>query len=122
LFSTHILSEAEQVCDRVLIMDKGKIVAQGKPAELRKKLQPGATLYVEIQTSAAKARDLLKAIPGVESVEAEGNGFVVRASKETDIRSEVSSRILKAGYTLLEMRAMTSSLEAIFLDIISKEN
>ena len=122
LFSTHILSEAEQVCDRVLIMDKGKIVAQGKPAELRRKLQPGATIYVEIQTSATKARELLKAIPGVEAVEAEGNGFVVRASKETDIRSEVSSRILKAGYTLLEMRAVTSSLEAIFLDIISKEN
>src|SRR3954454_24820494 len=68
LFSTHILSEAEQVCDRVLIMDKGHIIAQGKPADLRKQLQPGATLYIEIGgTTAAKARELLKAIPGVES-------------------------------------------------------
>ncbi len=47
LFSTHILSEAEQVCDRVLIMDRGRIVAQGKPTDLRQKLQPGASLYVE---------------------------------------------------------------------------
>jgi ABC-2 type transport system ATP-binding protein len=121
LFSTHILSEAEQVCDRVLIMDKGKIVAQGKPAELRKKLQPGTALYVEIQTSAAKARELLKGIPGVESVEEDGKGFIVRASRDTDIRAEVSARILKAGYTLLEMRAVSSSLEAIFLEIIGKE-
>ncbi|MEP7294063.1 MAG: ABC transporter ATP-binding protein [Chloroflexota bacterium] len=121
LFSTHILSEAEQVCDRVLIMDKGKIIAQGKPSELRKKLQPGAALYVEIGAAAAKARDLLKAIPGVESVEADGKGFVVHAKAERDIRGEVSSRVIGAGYKLLEMRAVTSSLESIFLDLIGKE-
>ena len=51
LFSTHILSEAEQVCDRVLIMDRGRIVAQGKPADLRQKLQPGASLYVEVSAA-----------------------------------------------------------------------
>ena len=55
LFSTHILSEAEQVCDRVLIMDRGRIVAQGKPADLRHKLQPGASLYVEIGDATADA-------------------------------------------------------------------
>ncbi len=122
LFSTHILSEAEQVCDRVLIMDKGKIVAQGKPAELRRQLQPGATLYVEIGASAAKARDLLKTIPGVESVEAEGKGFVLHARAETDIRAEISARVVKAGFTLLEIRPVTSSLESIFLDILGKES
>ena len=56
LFSTHILSEAEQVCDRVLIINKGKIVAQGKPADLRRQLQPGATLYVAIGEQGERAR------------------------------------------------------------------
>ena len=122
LFSTHILSEAEQVCDRVLIMDKGKIIAQGKPADLRHKLQPGAALYVEIGgASAKKASELLKTIPGVESVTADGKGFVVHAKPETDIRAEVSSSIAKAGYTLLEMRAVTSSLESIFLEIVGAD-
>ena len=121
LFSTHILSEAEQVCDRVLIMDHGKIVAQGKPAELRKKLQPGTALYVEIGAPEAKARELLKAISGVESVETDGKGFVVRAGAGTDIRAAVSAGVLKAGYALLEMRPVGSSLEAIFLDVIGKE-
>ncbi len=122
LFSTHILTEAEQVCDRVLIMDKGRIIAQGKPNELRAKLQPGATLYVEIGgASSAKARDLLKAIPGVERVDADGKGFVVHAKPNADVRAQVSERVLKAGYALLEMRAVTSSLESIFLDIVGKE-
>lgn len=119
LFSTHILTEAEQVCDRVLIMDKGHIVAHGKPSELRRKLQPGAALYVEIgRASTAKARDLLKAIAGVESVESDGKGFVVHAKAGIDIRGEISAQVVKAGYTLLEMRAVTSSLESIFLEIV----
>ena len=119
LFSTHILSEAELVCDRVLIMDKGKIIAQGKPAELRKKLQPGAAIYVEIGgASSAKTREMLKAVSGVESIEADGKGFVIHARPETDIRAEVSAHVVQAGYTLLEMRAVTSSLESIFLEIL----
>jgi ABC-2 type transport system ATP-binding protein len=122
LFSTHILSEAEQVCDRVLILDKGHIIAQGKPAELRRKLQSGAALYVEIGgASAAKARDLLKAIPGVESVEADGKGFVLRVKGDTDVRGEVSARVIQAGYKLLEMRAVASSLESIFLELVGQE-
>jgi ABC-2 type transport system ATP-binding protein len=124
LFSTHILSEAEQVCDRVLIMDKGRIVAHGKPSELRKKLQPGTSLYVEIGgASTEKARALLSSIPGVVSVDPDDSGFVVRAKSETntDIRAVISERVIKAGYTLLEIRPVTSSLEAIFLDIVGKE-
>ncbi|MCC6803955.1 MAG: ABC transporter ATP-binding protein [Anaerolineae bacterium] len=119
LFSTHILTEAEQVCDRVLIMDKGKIVAQGKPADLRRKLQPGAALYVEIGgASRAKASDLLQAIPGVESVADDGSGFVVHAKPNVDVRGEISAQVISAGYKLLEMRSVTSSLESIFLEIV----
>ena len=119
LFSTHILTEAEQVCDRVLIMDKGKIVAHGKPADLRRKLQPGAALYVEIGgASKAKASDLLQAIPGVESVTDDGKGFVVHAKPNTDVRGEISAQVISAGYKLLEMRSVTSSLESIFLEIV----
>jgi ABC-2 type transport system ATP-binding protein len=122
LFSTHILSEAEQVCDRVLIMDKGHIIAQGKPSELRRKLHSEAAIYVEVGgANAAKARELLKSVPGVESIEADGKGFVLHAKGSSDIRAEVSSAVIKAGYTLLEMRAVASSLEAIFLELVGKE-
>ncbi len=99
LFSTHILSEAEQVCDRVLIMDKGRIVAQGKPADLRQKLQPGASLYVEIGGAPPrKLRELLKAIPGV----ALGRSGRQTASSSVpsptrDIRAEISARVIERG-------------------------
>lgn len=122
LFSTHILTEAEQVCDRVLIIDRGRIIAQGKPHDLRQKLQPGSTLYIEIGgATPEQARKLLQAIPGVESVEAHDDGFTVRARAGADIRGQVSERVISAGYTLLEMRASTSALEDIFLTLVGKE-
>ena len=122
LFSTHILSEAEQVCDRVLIMDRGRIVAQGKPADLRQKLQPGASLYVEINDATpAQLRDLLKTIPGVASVESDENGCIVRAQPNRDLRAEISARVTNEGWTLLEIRPVTSSLESIFLELVGKE-
>jgi len=119
LFSTHILSEAEQVCDRVLIINRGKIVAQGKPADLRKKLQPGTLLYVQIGgAKKAQARELLTAIPGVLNVETQGDGFQVKANG--DLRGDVSARVLGAGYQLLEIRTVTTSLEDIFLELVKE--
>lgn len=122
LLSTHILSEAEQVCDRVLIINKGQIVAQGNPGELREKLQGGTLLYVEIGGASSKeAKALLAAIPNVISAEKEGKGWRLKISPNADVRGEVSKRVMSAGCTLLEMRAETTSLEAVFLELISKE-
>jgi ABC-2 type transport system ATP-binding protein len=121
LFSTHILSEAEQVCDRVLIINKGRIVAQGKPADLRRQFETKTQLYVVVGGATEKeTRRLFKDIPGVESVEREGDGFHVSVSGARDIRGEISSRVMKAGYTLLEIRQATSSLEEIFLEVVGK--
>jgi ABC-2 type transport system ATP-binding protein len=121
LFSTHILSEAEQVCDRVLIINKGQIVAQGKPADLRRQLEPKTHLHVIIGGAAEKAaRRLLKEIPGVESVEREGEGYTLLVGRNLDIRGEVSSHVMQAGYTLLEMHQAASSLEDIFLEVVGK--
>ncbi len=119
LFSTHILSEAEQVCDRVLIINKGKIIAQGKPSDLRRQLQPGSTLHVVIRgAEKKKARELLASIPGVVHVESSGDGYQVNA--KDDVRGEISSRISAAGYTLLEIRPITSSLEDVFLELVKE--
>src|SRR4051794_10655439 len=71
MFSTHILSEAEQVCDRVIIIDKGQIVAQDSPRILRDRLQQGGRLFVRIgkAPSPAAERKLISAVTGVASVE-----------------------------------------------------
>jgi ABC-2 type transport system ATP-binding protein len=122
LFSTHILSEAEQVCDRVIIINKGKIVAQGKPAELRKKLQPESHLYIEVGgIKRADGEKLLKAIANVETVIPEGAGYHVSVKKGADIRTELMDRVLKAGGSIQEVRPVMMTLENVFLDIIGKE-
>lgn len=120
LFSTHILSEAEQVCDRVLILNKGKIVAQGKPDELRKQLEQGENLYVQIGgADAREAQQLLEKIAGVEVVKAQGMGFAVRAKAKTELREAIFRAVAASNqYHLLEMRPVAMTLEDIFLDIV----
>lgn len=123
LFSTHILSEAEQVCDRVLIINEGRIVAQGKPADLRRQLEPKTHLHIVIGGASEKqARALLKDVPGVEAVERDGEGFMLVVTSDRDIRGDVSSRVMQAGYSLLEMHQAASSLEDIFLEVVGKSS
>lgn len=122
LLSTHLLFEAEQVCDRVLIINKGKIIAQGKPSDLRRQLQPGVSLYVEIGGASRKeAETLLKSIAGVTEVKRSGDGFNVVAAAGSDIRAAISDRVMQAGYKLLEQRQTASSLESIFLEILGED-
>ncbi|MDX2160783.1 MAG: ABC transporter ATP-binding protein [bacterium] len=119
LFSTHILTEAEQVCDRVLILNKGQIVAQGKPGELRAKMQGDTVLHLEIGgASADDARKLLLQIPGVTAVDRDSGAYRVRVKAGIDARPDISRRIGEKGWTLLEMRAERSTLEAIFLELV----
>lgn len=121
LFSTHILSEAEQVCDRVLIIHQGRIVAEGTPANLRRKLQPDPRLYVLIGgASHEKAITLLMGVQGVESVEPNGEGLTVHVRAGLDLRGEIAARITQAGYQLLELRPVAMTLEDIFLDIVGR--
>jgi ABC-2 type transport system ATP-binding protein len=123
LFSTHILSEAEQVCDRVIIINRGKIVAQGTPATLRAQLQSGSHLYVQVGGAQSDAAlKLLRGIPGVNDVQPNGTGYSVRAGAKHDVRAEVSGRVANAGYSLLEMRPVAMTLEDIFLDIVGRED
>lgn len=122
LFSTHILSEAEQVCDRVIILNVGKLVAEGEPEKLRRNLQKGMDIYVQISTKNDKeAEQVLVSIPGVTGVEKLGEGFILHTKKGTDIRANISKRLAKTGNDILELRPVAMTLEDIFLDIIGKQ-
>lgn len=122
LFSTHILSEAEQVCDRVVILNQGKIVAEGGPDELRQKLQPGDYLYVAISGADPDTLyKLLRAVPGAAFVERQGGGYTVRSKPGVDVRAHISERVYKAGYQLVELRPVAMTLEDIFLDIVGRK-
>jgi ABC-2 type transport system ATP-binding protein len=120
LFSTHILSEAEQVCDRVIILNRGQLVAEGRPDQLRRRLYPGESLYIEVSgADSAKIERLLRSISGVQTVEAQGRGFAVRTKPRKDIRAEISSQIHNSGAKVVELRPIAMTLEDMFLDLVA---
>jgi ABC-2 type transport system ATP-binding protein len=123
MFSTHILSEAEQVCDRVVIIHRGEIVAMDKPEALRDQLQKSARLFVRVgkAESAEAVRKALQNIAGVASVTAMQDGFSVEARRGVDVRPRIASAITSAGWELLELRPLAMSLEDIFLELTVRE-
>ncbi len=122
LFSTHILTEAEQVCDRVVILNQGRVAAQGTPETLRQHLRSGDR--VRIQASGLDAATLLKtlkAATGVAGVEADGDGFIVRAKPNVDVRPHISGAVQRAGGLIIELRALELTLEDIFLNLVGAD-
>jgi ABC-2 type transport system ATP-binding protein len=119
MFSTHILSEAEQVCDRVIIIDRGQIVAMDAPSALRDRLQQSGRLYVRVAKapSADAAQKTLSKVTGVSLVELYVDGFAVTANGQIDIRARLAAAVLSAGWELLELRPLAMSLEDIFIEL-----
>lgn len=122
LFSTHILSEAEQVCDRVVIINEGRIVAEGTPEDLRSQLYPGDSVYVQIGGAGRdRGEGLLKGIKGVQRVERLAGGHTLYAKPGVDVRAQVVQKVADAGYQLLELRPVAVTLEDIFLTVVARE-
>jgi ABC-2 type transport system ATP-binding protein len=124
LLSTHILSEAQQVCDRVLIINRGRIVAEDTPENLRAQLAGADRLRIVAGDSAHEALQVVKRIPGVASaVPGERAGEILIASKPgEDIRAELARAIVSAGLDLLELGPVGMSLEQIFLQLTQDED
>jgi len=123
IFSTHILSEAEQVCDRVLILQRGQIVAEGPPDRLREQLQHGARILLRLagQPDPGAVAHCLGEVPGVASVEVAPVGYLIEPRTGTDIRGAVNAAAVGAGWTVVELRPAGGSLEDIFLELTSAE-
>jgi len=123
ILSTHILSEVQATCDRVIIVNRGEIVADGTPAELQDKFHGSEIIALElkapVQNAMAEMFPKIKALSGVESVEYGGaNGdvhkFSIHATKGSDIREEVFRRAVAEKWVLLEMARKGTSLEDVF--------
>ncbi len=118
LFSTHILSEAEQVCDKVVIINKGEILAQGSPTALRSELERGGRVLVRVDADTGAVMETLGGLPTVDHVEAALDG-VVAAPKDadTDPRPEIAAAVINKGWKLIELRPLAVNLEEIFLEL-----
>lgn len=118
LFSSHILTEVEQVCDRVVIINKGKLVAEGTTEMLSQQLTPGMHLYIAVKGDEEQTIAALQSIPYVESVHVQGNGYLVNSTGDYDVRGDVAAILAQHNLTLLEMRPQEITLEDIFLNIV----
>jgi ABC-2 type transport system ATP-binding protein len=126
VLSTHILPEVSQTCERVVIINRGKVVAVDTPDNLTSRLRGSETMYVQVDSANGDASALLSRVAGVTRVvEADQRdgaiGYEVDSEQGRDIRRELAQAIVSSGAGLLELRPMRMSLEQIFLSLTTQE-
>src|SRR5690349_5440534 len=115
--SSHILSEIEQTADRVAIIARGRVVAQGTVAEIRGKLEPGGRYVLEYEGNEAAIRRALAVLQAVREVKAEGGRLLLRVAPGRDMRVEISRAVTGAGGLVLGINRQEMSLEEAFLTV-----
>jgi ABC-2 type transport system ATP-binding protein len=127
ILSTHILPEVSMTCDRVVIINKGKIAAVDTPENLTSQLRGGQRIRVEVQAPEKSLGELLRQITGASRVDVQvprADGRVtamVEVASGHDIRSEVAARIIEKGWALFELHGVSMSLEEIFLELTTDD-
>lgn len=122
LLSTHILSEAQQICNRVLIINKGKIVAEDTPQRLQERLVGKQRFMLQVAGEGDGVAELITKLSGVEQVNVIQDGQLeFQTHPGQDSRPQVARAVVEAGYDLLELRPIGMSLEDIFLELTRDE-
>jgi gliding motility-associated transport system ATP-binding protein len=118
LLSTHILSEAQQICDRVLIINKGQIVTEDTPENLQSRLVGAQRVVLRVRGDSDGLSNKIAKVKGVQAVDAKSDGSVeFEFAAGEDSRPQVAKAVVQAGYELLELRPVGLSLEEIFLEL-----
>lgn len=127
ILSSHILSEVSAICDHIMIIAKGKLVASGSPEELQEKMQEKAELEVLVLGEQKQIEKTLQALDMVDAYtfeegKEEGSLLIrISAKDNADIRKELSVALSGAGLPILSMNRMEKSLEDIFLEVTEQE-
>ncbi len=127
ILSTHILQEVSAICERVLVINNGQIVADDKPENLSAMITGDRKLTVRVAGPRDSVRKLLRSIEGVRfadvTVQAEKGSydFLVEARPNVDIRKPMFAALAKAGYPILQLKSMDLSLEDIFLKLVEEK-
>jgi len=126
ILSSHILSEVSQTCQRVVIINKGRVVAVDTPDNLTARLSGAAVLYVQVDALGAEAGPHLAAVPGVTRVKSTDthsglSAFEVESDAGRDVRRELAAAVVTRGWGLLELRPLRASLEDVFLQILTDD-
>jgi len=127
ILSTHILPEVSMTCDRVVIINKGKIAAVDTPQNLTNQLKAGQRVRLEVSAPEASLREALGQVAGARRVQVESHsdGHLsanVEAEPGKDIRSALAAKVIEKGWPLFELRGVTLSLEDIFLQLTTDDS
>ncbi|MCI8961456.1 MAG: ABC transporter ATP-binding protein [Clostridia bacterium] len=132
LISSHILSEVSQICEKVIIIDRGNILAVDTPENLESKVSSQNILTVTVEDTDNKINDIINKIDNIKKIElisenSDGTKqYTIFAKKDKDIRKEISEKFAKSGITILELKKTEATLEEAFLQLINnysnKEN
>jgi ABC-2 type transport system ATP-binding protein len=123
IFSTHILSEVSAVCDRVIIINNGRIAGEGSPDELLKKAGGAEIIYVKIKGNKDEVLKKLREMENVEKVDAKDKeaedvyGYEITPKAGVDLREYLSMTVMGAGWSILEFSKKSVSLEDVFREL-----
>ena len=126
ILSSHILSEVSQICDRVVIINKGKLVAEDTPENLENRTYNKNVIYITVEdpdNKTEKMKEKIKAIEEIkfiEELEDKTKKYEIEGSKEEDLRKTIFAEFAKEGITILEMKKPEATLEDAFMKIIDE--
>jgi ABC-2 type transport system ATP-binding protein len=124
LLSSHILPEVAQICQRVLIINQGRIVATDTPANLTSQLQKSAQIQLQVRGEAKELAHALENLRGVQRVlltQVDQERLFVETDRSGDLRPEIARLVVARGMDLLELKLMDLSLEDIFMQLVTEE-
>lgn len=127
ILSTHILPEASMICQRVIIINEGRIVAEDTPQNLDAQLQKAARISVQVDGPHAEVIKALEKIKGVtqiiqqDKISDEVFNYIIESDKDIDVRKQTASIIHQKGWGLLELKSLRMSLEDIFIKLVTEE-
>ena len=128
ILSSHILSEVSQICNKVIIINKGKIIAIDTPENLEKKVSKNNCIYVTVEDTENKIKTIkdkikeIKNITLVQENEDKTKQYLIEADKDIDLRKKVFSEFAKENITIFEMKKADTTLEDAFMKIIEGGN
>jgi ABC-2 type transport system ATP-binding protein len=124
MLSSHILPEVSQICQRILIINRGQIVATDTPANLITQLRRTVQVRLEVHGPEAEIKEEIGAVEGVLQVKA-GNGpgtYLVETDRGVDLRPELARTVVERGWELRELTMQDLSLEEVFMELVTDED